>query len=213
MALADLYNIVHDMSYLGGTSLNVYQVERTTGIETAGSISDAFQNSILPTLRLWQNAAQVNNELRIFNLGVSTDFGVFPLSGALGLRAGGRAPRFTAGEIKFPSRDRDVRTGFKRFSGLQEADDLDGVLVGAAVTLLDNIGAVMIANWLSSIDAHAVCNFVIIKRVCTTVPVPPAPCPQFRLPEIGDPLVLYTPNQAVTIPTTRSQVSRRRDTT
>lgn len=209
MALTDMYNVVHDMTLLGRNMLNVYQCERTSPIESAGSISDAFQNSVLPIIRLWQSDEVVNNELRIFNLGTSTDFGTFTLSGALGLRIGTDGPAFISGEVKFPSIDRAVRTGFKRFGGMLESDDSNGVLNGAAVTLLDNIGAAMIASWLATSDAHAVCNFVIIKRVCTTVPPPGDPCPQYRLPLTGDPLVFYQPNQRITVLSTRSQVSRR----
>ncbi len=209
MALTDMYNVVHDMTLFGRNVLNVYQCERTSGVEVAGSISDGFQNSIMPLIKLWQSDAVVNNELRIFNLGTSTDFGTFTLAAATGARAGLDAPSFVSGEVKFPSRDRDVRTGFKRYAGMLEVDDADGILTGAALTLLNNLGDGLILPWLSSIDAHAIANFVVIKRICTTTPPPGDPCPQYRLPQIGDPLTFYQPNQRITITTTRSQVSRR----
>lgn len=209
MALNDMYNIVHDMTNLGQSTLNVYQVERTSAVESAGSISDGFQNSILPVLRAFQSSSVINNELRIFNLGESTDFGTFSIGAAAGFRVGADPPAFTAAELKFPSLDRAVRTGFKRYAGLLEADDTDGVLGGTVLALLNTLGTAIIAPWLSSIDSHAICNFVIIKRVCDVVPPPGEPCPQYRLPETGDPLVFYQPNSRIALTSTRSQVSRR----
>jgi len=207
-----MYNIVHDMTNQSQNVLNVYQVERANAGETAGSISDGFQTSILPILRLFQTVGVVNNELRIFNLGDPLDFGTFTLSAAAGLRAIAQSPSFQAGEIKFPSINRDVRHGFKRFCGVSEDDVTAGVLVAAAITLLDNIGDAMIGNWLSSVDSHIICNFVIVKRICTTVPPPGSPCPSYRLPEIGDTLTFYTPTNRITLTTARSQVSRRQPT-
>ncbi len=209
MALTDLYNVVHDMTYLGQKMLNVYQCERANAGETAQTVNDAFQNSVLPSIRAFQNNGVVHNELRIFNLGVSTDFGTFTLGAATGQRAGTKFNAFVVGEVKFPSLNRAVRTGFKRYGGLVEADDTDGVLTGAVLTLLDTIGSALIGQWQASSDSHHVANFVIIKRVCATTPPVGDPCPQYRLPETGDPLVLYQPNSRIAITTLRSQVSRR----
>jgi len=209
MALNDMYNILHKHTIAGTTLLNVYQVERANAGETAGAISDAFQNSILPTLRLWQHTSIVNNELVILNLGDALDFGSFPLSSAAGLKAGSVASDFNAGSVKFNRLRSDMKNGFKRFAGVTEGEIAVNDLTAPAVILLDNIGTVMVANWLASADSHIVCNFVIIKRVCTTTPAEGDPCPQYRLPIIGDPLIFYTPTSGVGLASVRSQVSRR----
>lgn len=209
MALTDLFNIVHDMSLFGQNVLNVYQVERANAGEQSANIADAFQFSILPDVRAAQSASVIHNELRIFNLGTSTDFGTFTLGAAVGLRAGTRLQSFSSGGIKFPSRDRALRSGFKRYCGMLETDDVDNALSAAYIALLDTLGGVIVGNWLASADSHHVCNYIIVKRVCIITPPVGDPCPQYRLPETGDPLVTSTPNQSITQLNTRSQVSRR----
>lgn len=209
MAITDLYNIVHDMTLQGQNVLNVYQAERTSGIEAAATISDGFQTSVLPSIRALQHASVVNNELRIFNLGTSTDFGTFTLGGAVGLRAGAPSPSFLAGELRFPSRDRAIRNGYKRYRGIIEEDYTAGLLLAPAIALLDAIGAALIGDWLSSIDSHAVGNFIIVKRVCDTTPPEGEPCPAYRLPEPPEVPQFYTPNMVSTVLSARSQVSSR----
>lgn len=204
-----MYDIVHDMTLRGQNVLNAYQVERANAGEGAGSISDAFQNSILPIVRLWQNDNVVNNEIRIRNLGDPLDFGTFTLAAAAGLRVGATSPSFVSGGIKFNRLRSDMKSGFKRFAGAEEGDYVEGVLSAAALVLLTNMGNAIIGNWLSSIDSHIVCNYVIIKRICTTTPPPGDPCPSYRLPTPTDTLTFYTPSSFVNSTNIRSQVSRR----
>lgn len=209
MAIIDIYNILHK-HHIGTTQLlNVYQVERANSGEVAGGISDGFQNSILPTLRLFQDNQVINDSLEILNLGTPTDFGSFSLSAAAGLRAGVETSDFLAGQVKFPRLRSDMKAGFKRYGPINETDMNGNQLAAATVTLLDNIGAAIVGNWLSSIDSHIICNFIIVKRVCTTSPPEGTPCPQYRLPETDGELVFYQPTQGSGMSSVRSQVSRR----
>lgn len=209
MALDDMFNLVHEMTFQGQTILNVYQAERANPSEDAQAIGNAWENSVFPSILAWQPNGIVNIEQRIFNLGDPLDFGTFSLGSAAGVRAGAQSPSFAAGEIRFPSLNRSVRAGFKRYAGVMEVDDTNGVLVAAAITLLETIGTNLVSNWLASSDSHHVANYVVIKRICTSTPPPGDPCPQYRLPEMGDPLTFYTPTSRVVPTTTRSQVSRR----
>ncbi len=209
MALNDIYQITHDMTLFGKTVISTYHVERSSGVEVAGSISDAFQNSILLALRLLQSDEVVNNELRIFNLGETTDFGTFTLGASVGLRLGLDSPRFISGAIRFPTRDRDVRNGFKRLPGMLESDYTDGVISAATLVLMDDIGDVLIADWLSSIDAHVVCNYVVLARVCETFDPVTGKCIEYRLPDSDVELKFFTPNQRISQVDITSQVSRK----
>lgn len=210
MALVDMFQVVHRMTQFGKRINNIYHVERANAGETAGAISDAFQNDILPALRALQNDSVVNDELYITNLGDSTDFGTFTLTGALGLRPGAGSPKFVSGALRFPTIDRDIRNGYKRFGGMQESDYEDGVLNAAAVALIEAVGDAMIANWTASADSHHVCNYVIIKRVCETFdPNDPTKCIEYRLPETDVELKFFTPNQRICQSDVTSQVSRK----
>lgn len=209
MALIDMYEVLHK-HHIGTTQLlNVYQALRANSGETAGSVSDAFQNDILPVIRLFQDSQVINDSLEIRNLDDPTDFGSFSLSAALGLRGGIETSDFLAGSVKFPRLRSDMKAGFKRYGPINEADMDGNDMLAATVTLLSNIGAALVADWKSSIDAHVVANFVIIKRICDTTPPPGDPCPQYRLPETDLELVFYQPAQGIGMTTVRSQVSRR----
>lgn len=207
--LVDMYEVLHK-HHIGQTQLlNVYHCERANSGELAGSISDAFQNSVLPTIRLFQDTAVVNDSLEIRNLDEATDFGSFSLTAALGLRAGTETSDFLAGQVKFPRLRSDMKAGFKRYGPINEADMTGNDLVVGTVTLLSNIGDALVDDWLATSDSHIVCNFVIIKRVCDVVVPEGDPCPQYRLPKTDEELTFYTPLQGIGMGTVRSQVSRR----
>ena len=209
MAIIDMYEIVHDMTQLGQNMLIVTHAERALPGEVAQSVADSYANSILPIVRLQQDNTVVNNELRVFNLGVPTDFHTQSLLGALGLRAGLTAPTFIGGAVRFPSLNREIRSGHKRFSGMQESDYTDGVLTAPANTLLENNGDALIGNWLSSIDAHVVANYAIIKRICKTTDPVTGKCLVYRLPVDDAELKFYLPNARIVNQNISSQVSRK----
>jgi len=209
MALADMFEILHK-HHIGSTNLlNVYHCLRANPGEQAADISNGFQFSVMPSLRLFQDTQVVNDSLEIRNLDDPLDFGSFILVADPGLRVGTETSDFLAGQVKFPRLRSDMKAGFKRYGPINEADMSGNDLVAGTITLLDNIGAALVGNWLSAIDAHQIANFVIIKRVCTTTPAPGDPCPQYRLPETDGELVFYQPAQGVGMSTVRSQVSRR----
>lgn len=207
--IVDIYEIVHRATFLGRPLLNVYHVERDNTAENAATISDAFQNSILPTLRAFQLTDVVNIDTLVFNLGTSTDFGTFTLAAATGNRALVASPRFVGPGIRFPSTDRAIRSGFKRFGGGSEIDYTDGVLTAAALSLMDDTGTVLVADWLATSDSHVVCNYVIIGRVCKTLDPVTGKCLQYRLPETDAELKFYTPQTSVTQTDVTSQTSRK----
>jgi len=209
MALDDLYQITHKYEAFGTSMHNVYHAERANPTEFAQEINDAFANSILPIIRLLQTTAFNNVEQVCFNLGDPTDFHTQTLAAA-GLRAiGNDEPSFVSGGVRFPTLNRAVHSGQKRFAGLTETDIGAGVLVAGAITLLANIADALIANWLASADAHHVCNYVIIKRVCETTDPVTGKCLEYRLPELLETPVFYTPTARVVNTLATSQVSRK----
>lgn len=210
MAIVDIFEIVHQVTYYGKPMLNTYHVERANTGELSGAISDAFQNSILPKIRALQSNSVVNDELRIFNLGTSTDFGTFTLSGSFGLRAGARSPSFISAGVRFPTLDREIRAGSKRFPGMLETDYTAGVMVVGTQGLVDDIGDAMVSGWLASADAHLVCNYIVLGRVCKTFdPTDPDKCIQYRLPKTDAELKRYQPSQHIDNNEITSQVSRK----
>lgn len=209
MALDDLFQLTHKYAAFGKNMHNVYHVERANAGEVAQDVNDAFANSILPVIRLLQPSAFNNIELVTFNLGDETDFHTQTIS-APGLRAGTtNEPSFVAAGVRFPTLNRAVHSGQKRFAGLMEFDITDGVIEAVAIGLVEDIADVLIANWLASADSHHVGNYVIIERVCETVDPVTGKCTEYRLPEDAETPVYYTPTARVVNPNASSQVSRK----
>lgn len=210
MAITDMYELVHNMTYLGQTILNVYHAEKFIPAETAESVQEAWQNSVLGALQGLQNTFVINNSVSIFNLGTSTDFTTVTLTGAPGFRAGNRSPVFVSAGIRYPSLDRDIRSGHKRYSGMLEADYTDGVVIAAVLTLMTAINTALLGDWLASSDSRHVANFVIIGRVCKTTDPVTGKCLVYRLPETDVELKFYTPTSALNDTEISSQVSRKK---
>ncbi len=209
MALIDLLQVVHRYTAFGVNCANIYHVERANAGESAQDINDAFTNSILPSLRLLQTTDYANIDLVAFNLGDPLDFHTFDLASQIGDRTGINSPSFVAAGMRFPTLNRLVRSGQKRFAGLTENDYVDGVLDATAQALVEDIGDVLIADWLASSDSHVVCNYAIIQRVCDEVEPVTGKCLQYRLPEPPEVPIFYIPNARQLNLNVTSQVSRK----
>lgn len=209
MALIDMFELVHDMTYYGRNMVSVYHAMRLNAGEEWNDIANAWANRVLPALVNLQSDSLVNNEVRVFNLGDPEDFGTFSLAGEFGDRLGGKSPSFVAAAIRFPSLNRDVRSGQKRFPGLLESDYTAGSLTAAALALIDEVGDRIIGTWTSPVDAHDVAEFVIIKRVCKTEDPVTGKCLQYRLPEVNEELIFYQPTTHIDNDEVSSQTSRK----
>jgi len=209
MALSDMYQVTHKMTQQGQTILSVYHAERASAAEEAQEINDAFANSILPILKLQQVTTIVSVEVTSFNLATTTDFHTQDLSGNDGLRAAAASPTFISGAVRFPTLDRAVRSGHKRFCGMAELDYTDGVLSATAIGLLEDVADALIANWLANVDSHIVCSYAIIKRVCDETDPITGKCTKYRLPETDGELVFYEPTSRLVNSDVSSQVSRK----
>lgn len=210
VAIVDMYQIVHNMTQDGEKFLNVYHAERANGAEQAQSVADSFVNTVWDKIRDQQVDSIINVDVVVFNLGTETDFHTQSLSSAAGMRAVADSPSFIAGGIRFPSLNRDIRSGSKRFAGMAESDYTDGVLVAAANTLLVDIATVMIGDWLASSDSHVVATYAIIKRVCDETDPVTGDCLKYRLPETDGELKFYLPIGSVVNQEITSQVSRKK---
>lgn len=208
MALADVFQLTHNMTWQGKSLANMYHVFRANSGEQAQSINDSFANSILPIIRLWQSDSLNNVDIVCFNLDDEEDFHTQSIAAA-GFRAVTNSPSFVSPAIKFPSLNRLIRAGQKRHAGSGEGDYTSGSLVAAAVTLLENIGDAMIGNWLASADSHIVGNYIILQRVCDEVDPVTGKCLKYRLPETDGELKFYQPTARIVNTEISSQVSRK----
>lgn len=209
MALNDLFQITHNFKAFGQNCANIYHAERANAGEQSQAINDAYANSILPIYRLLQTTVYTNTDLTTFNLGDPLDFHVQDLLSAAGIRTGPDSPSFIAAGVRFPTLNRNVRSGQKRFAGLKEDDYADGVMGAPVQTLVNNIADALIADWLASADSHIVCNYIVVQRVCIDVDPVTGECLKYRLPEPPETPVFYQPNARQLNLDVTSQVSRK----
>ncbi len=209
MALDDWFEILDKQDMFGQSILNVYHVQRASAGFNAVTILDAFENTVLTPLLPLQDAALSHTILEARNLGDVTDFATLVPSPAVGTRTGDPFAQFTAAAVQFNRTRTDMKNGQKRFCAGVETDSAGQSWVAAFVTLMQSLGDDMIGNWVTAAaPSTPVCNFGIIKRVCTVEP-PPTPCPSYRLPETDLELQFYIPTVALARGNKRSQVSRK----
>lgn len=209
MALDDMFQLVHNQTLFGKKLNNVYHAIRTNSGESAQQVADSFVATIINDIRLYQNNEVANIDVVAFSLGDPEDFFTQDLAGLAGFRDGLNSPSFVSGAIRFPSLNRLIRSGHKRFAGALESDYDDGALGAGATVLLEDIGDVLIGDWLASSDSHHVANFVIIKRVCDEIEPVTEKCLQYRLPESEAELKFYQPTVRLVKADITSQVSRK----
>lgn len=209
MALIDLYQLVHNFTEQGVKMVNVYHALRANSGETAVSVADSFVATIVGDIRAWQSNDVSNQDVVCFNLGDAEDFATQDLAGLLGLRSGVKSPTFLSGAIRFPSTNRNIRSGHKRYGGSMETDYTDGALEAGAITLLEDLGDVLLGNWLASSDSHHVANYIIIQRVCDETDPVTGKCLKYRLPEVEGEEKYYQPVTRLVKAEITSQVSRK----
>lgn len=209
MALSDIYQIKHTGLFLGEPGLNVYHVERTDPGFDATDMTLAFQDSIVPSLKACQSLQYLYQEITAQNLGDPTDFDTRSMLGQTGEHTGTAANSSLAFSIRFPRQRTDMRDGFKRWGGMTETQYSFNDTLGPFQGLMSTLGNALVVPWeIAAAPGVPVCNYIIVKRVCTVQP-PPSPCPSYRLPELGDTLVFYKPLTSLFKVPVRTQVSRR----
>ncbi len=209
MAFSDLYEVLDNQSIGAEPLLNAYQVERVTGSFTALDIAVAFIDSMGSLIRNIQHTTVIHDIVTVRSLDDPTDFATAVFAPNTGVLVGAQLSNFAAGTIQFNRRRTDMNNGQKRYAAGDETQAVGNNWSAAQLTAMQALADRLVQPWEeSAAPGVAVCNLVIIKRICTTTPSPPC-LGGYRLPLSTDPLVLYTPVSALARSTIRSQVSRK----
>ncbi len=207
--LTELFQITHNFKAFGQNCANVYHALRANAGEMAININDAFAFTIVPIYQLLMTTKYTNTNLVCFNLGNPLDFHTQDLLAITGARTGPDSPSFVSAGVRFPTLNRDVRSGQKRFAGLKEDDYNEGVMGAPVLTLVQNLSDALIGNWLASADSHIVANYVVIQRVCDLLDPVTGKCLKYRLPEPPETGVFFQPTARQVNLDVTSQVSRK----
>lgn len=150
-----------------------YRVESTVFGLTSASLAEAWWNHVKTVMRAFPTVAyaELYQSIEVRELNNPTgDYGTYAVPS--GEWAGTRAnptqadtlPPFCAGSIRLTVGTRLTRPGSKRFVGLVEGDQVGGILHGATITLLNNIGNVVTAPIVLGAPAATVSLTPIIVK-------------------------------------------------
>lgn len=141
---------------------NVFFYDHTAGTGVAIDLAQTFENQILPLINAIQSDAIVNNSLTIINLGDLADFIDYPLTDG-GDYSGESLPPYAAVGYTMKLSTRAVRNGSKRFSGIVESVQSNGVITDA--TFITKQNALKSELALELTDVADTYLPVVIKRV------------------------------------------------
>lgn len=208
MALSDMYQLAAIATYRDKPSNNVWHVERLDAGFSSTDVNQAFVDHVMAKQLALQLPNNTISELKTFNLGVPTDFENLPLVGAIGTRGGSFAAQFISFAFRFPTTNRGIRSGRKRFGGAAEEISSGEDIAPAFLTDMDTLGAAVIDPWeTAAAPGIDVCRFVIIKRIKVTNPTTGKV--SYRLPETDAELSFYAPISFISQDTLRSQNTRK----
>lgn len=208
MALSDMYQVTALATYRDKPANNVWHVERLDVGFSASDVNQAFQDHIMAKQLALQLPNLQISELQTFNLGVSTDFENLPLVGANGTRGGNFAAQFITFALRFPSTNRDIRSGRKRFGGAAEEISTGEDIAIAFLADMDVLGAAVINPWeTAAAPGIDVCRYAVIRRVKVVDPV--TGDVSYRLPETDAELEFYAPIASISQDTLRTQNTRK----
>lgn len=209
MALIDIYEVIDVSETAGIPVLNTYHVERDNPAFTATDMARAFEDTLLGLLLPLQTASILHTSITARNLNDDTDFAVRIPSPALGTRIGNDLTPFQAMAIQMNRTTLAINNGQKRIL-LGREEDTAGITWNASfLTEVGGFVSALLDPWeIDPSPGVPICDYVILKRVCTTQP-PPDPCLEFRLPETDGELAFFNPDTAILRAEVSSQVSRK----
>lgn len=144
MAINDLYRVTLIQTYdLDGPECrNVFYYKQITpgGVsEGADALLAAFQTGLYPDIDAIQNVVINTREIRVENIVAGFDNAVatFGVGTEVGQRGGECLPPYAAWAFKLHRLSTAVRNGQKRFAGVSESDQVNGIATGTIIPLLN----------------------------------------------------------------------------
>lgn len=139
-AINDIVQVTMTGISLNETTRNVfhYRVTDANGSTTAQNLLEAFQNAVVAPL---MNILSVDTEVRLLEIDNLTDglsFGELPLFSVEGNVAGSVMPSYVVVGYKLLRSSKITRNGFKRFSGVVEADVTGNLMTSTFVNSAAN---------------------------------------------------------------------------
>jgi len=188
MANGDVYELVDHQEFLGQTCLNVYfydEIDDAGGsTNKAQSLIEAFISDVLPSITPIQSELLTHTRITARNLFDDTEAWeeLISVPGEAGTPENQDAqPPFSAFAFKIVTDNASVRPGGKRYAGMLDSTQDDGIIVDASYpaaldTLADAVKSGIEVGLGALVDVFLP---VVVKRVRSGVPG----AYEYRLPE------------------------------
>lgn len=149
MAVNDIYRVTltQQWAFTAEIMLNIFYYQQfTPGVaEGATPLSVAFDNVVVPAVRNIQNAAIQYLQLLVENIVPSSDNATISYTPSIdtGTRPGDALPPFTTWAFRLNRSTTASRHGQKRFAGVSEGDQNNGVAVAGIVAALTAVATAL----------------------------------------------------------------------
>lgn len=213
MAVGDVYELVCDQLYGTSTVLNVFYYEQISivvpaeGFTIAGLLAEQWDEQVGSVIRGSQNVDVIHNEVRCRNLFDASDAGLYAVDEPGGNNSTDGMGPFVAMSYKLFGANPAVKNGAKRFVGVHEGIQTDGVIDNAEfITYAEDVAEALAANVTAGdVIPSDTWRPVIVKRVRSGT----AGAYEYRLPESSGETVLSQIASALLSVVLTSQVSRK----
>lgn len=177
--LGDLYQVRVKSTYdLRVTGYNMFYYRQATSTGTAADLITAWNTQVSPAWLQMIHSVVVLSEVQCINLFDPNDFSVGSVGPASGLRTGQACAPFDAIAFFSERNTRAIRRGQKRFMGVSEDDQNNGVLVGSGLSNAGDMAEVLGAQLVTGSPQQRF-NPVVVKRILYVVDGKD----RYRLPE------------------------------
>lgn len=203
-AINDVYQIVDTSVMNGQKVLNVYfyRVQSTTLGANAADVVSAFIATVLPAVVNFQSSSVVHTSIVATNLYDETDAHEELIS-TPGVADGDPVGTFEAVPFRLVGDNAAVRAGAKRYAGVTEEDQVDGVITdGGVLTILNTLADVLAGAVNYGLIDAGILIPVIMARILVSQGV-------YRLPANQGEAVFSNVTDALFSPLVSSQVSRK----
>lgn len=185
MALGDIFQLKVYQDYAGRIKecLNVYFYRQIAAGGDAKDLIDAFMLLNDPDIRAFQCDIIRTSVVECLNLFNVTDFYTddFTSEALVGAHSGECLPVHDTVTFRFLRTSRDIRHGYKRYSGITESAGANGIITAADIILELNTAR---ANLLADLVGEGTNAYepVIVKRIRIEPDPPEFPRVRYRLP-------------------------------
>jgi len=207
MALSDIYQVNLNQTLQSKLMENVFFFEKDDPAGTAQDVADYFVDQYLQPILGVQTFNVKCISVVALNLGDLSDFATFPTTSAGNAGDVDTLPAFNSVGYSLRPNTRAVRPGSKRFSGVPEAAQLNGVLVEPGyLDAVEDLRVILSTQISGSLAGYLP---IVVKRIKEVKAGYTPPAYKYRLPGPGDPLVYGNVIQALANRNVTSQTSRK----